>query len=178
MIKGLICIFALKAIQNGEIGFKTQSYEKVSYLGSQLPRLDSQIFRNSGLNLCHLRLYIQNLLTPICLDDSKLSPRQSTHKDNQNRLLTSLVLNKIQELKNEYLYRTRVWLGDFHKSSPKNWNKIWKKKYFPITIKLVFSERYASKASKTETVRRDCKFFECGMLQKFGLFLKISCTWQ
>ena len=52
-MKGLISIFALKAIQNGEIVFKIQSYEKMLYLGLKLPRLDSQVFRNSALNLCH-----------------------------------------------------------------------------------------------------------------------------
>ena len=96
LIKGLIGIFALKAIQNCEAGFKIQSYEKISYLGLWLPRFDSQIFQISALNLCYLRLCIQNLLAPICLDDSKFSSRQSTHKDNLNRLLTPLVLNKIQ----------------------------------------------------------------------------------
>ena len=107
LIKGLISIFALKSIQNCEAGFKIQSYEKTSYLGLWLPRFNSQIFRNSALNLCYLRLCIQNLVAPICFDDSKLSPRQSTHKDNLNRLLTQLVLNKIKELKNEYFYRTQ-----------------------------------------------------------------------
>ena len=32
LIKGLIVIFALKAIQNFEAGFKIKSYEKTSYL--------------------------------------------------------------------------------------------------------------------------------------------------
>ena len=155
LIKGLIGIFALKAIQNCEAGFKIQSYEKTSYLGLWLPRFDSQIFRNSALNLCYLRLYIQSSFAPICLDDSNLSPTQSTHKDSLNRLLTPLVLNKVQELKNKYFYRTQEWLGDLHKSSPKILNKIWKKKYFLTTIKLVFSERSTSTASKTVTVRRD-----------------------
>ena len=90
-------MFALKAIQNGETGFKIQSYEKISYVGLQLFRLDSQIFFcNSALNLCYLRLCIQNSLAPICRDDSKLNPKQSTHKDNLNRLLTPLASNQIQ----------------------------------------------------------------------------------
>ena len=40
-IKGLIVIFALKAIQNFKAGFKIKSYEKTSYLGLRLPRFDS-----------------------------------------------------------------------------------------------------------------------------------------
>ena len=115
---------------------------KKTYLGLWLPRFESQTFRKSALNLCYLRLCIQNSLEPICLDDSKSSPRLSTHKDNLNRLLTPLVLNKIQQLNNEYLYSTLEWLGNLYKSSPKILNKIWKNKYFSITIKLVFSERY------------------------------------
>ena len=42
--KVLIGIFALKVIQNCETDFKIHSYEKTSHLGSQLPRLDPQIF--------------------------------------------------------------------------------------------------------------------------------------
>ena len=42
--KVLIGIFALKVIQNCETDFKIHSYKKTSYLGSQLPMLDSQIF--------------------------------------------------------------------------------------------------------------------------------------
>ena len=101
LIKGLIGTFALKAIQNCEAGFKILSYKKISYLGLWLPRFNSQIFQNSALNLCYFRLCIQNSLAQICLDDSKLSPRQSTHKDNLKRLLIPL------ELKNEYFYRTQ-----------------------------------------------------------------------
>ena len=41
--KVLIDIFAFKPIQNCETGFKIQSY-----LVSQLPRFDLQIFRNSA----------------------------------------------------------------------------------------------------------------------------------
>ena len=63
-------------------------------------------------------------LAPICLDDLKLNPKKSTHKDNLNRLLTLLVLNKIPKLKNEYFYGTQEWLGDLYKSSPKIFNKI------------------------------------------------------
>ena len=175
LIKGLIGIFALKAIQKCEAGFKTQSYEKASFSGLWLPGFDFQIFRNAALKLRYLRLcmknslhqfvliiqnslapiglddskfactnlswwfkvrlhqfvlMIQNSLAPICLDYSKLSPRQSTHKHNLNRLLTPLVLNKIQKLRNEYLYRTQGWLKDLHKSSPKIWSNIWGKNIF------------------------------------------------
>ena len=94
--KVLIGIFAFRPIQNRETDFKIQSYQNTSYLESQLPRFDLHIFRNSALNLYYLRLYIQNLFAPICLHDSKLRPRHFTHKDNPNRPLTSLILNKSQ----------------------------------------------------------------------------------
>ena len=41
-----------------------------------------------------------------------------------------------------------------------------------ITIKLFFSERRTSTSSKTETVKRDSKISESGMLRKFGRLFK------
>ena len=43
LIKGLISIFALKAIQNCESGFKIQSYEKNIILGSTLRFFETQL---------------------------------------------------------------------------------------------------------------------------------------
>ena len=48
---------------------------------------------------------------------------------------------------------------------------IYVKKY-AITIKHFSSERCTSTASKTETVTRDSKIFESGMLRKFGQLFK------
>ena len=44
--------------------------------------------------------------------------------------------------------------------------------YSAITIKHFFSEKHTSTASKTETVTRDSKIFESGMLRKFGQLFK------
>ena len=52
-----------------------------------------------------------------------------------------------------------------------NW-AICVEKYYVITIKLFFSERCSSTVSKTETVKRDSKFFESDMLGKFGRLFK------
>ena len=152
----LIGIFAFKTIQNGETDFKIQSYQNTSYLESQLPRFDLHIFRNSALSLCYLRLCIQNVFAPICLHDSKLRPRHSTHKDNPNRPLTPLILNKIQSHKNKYLYCTRESLGDFRTKKCNN--------HKPT----ITSERRTSTSSKTETVKRDSKISKSGILRKFG----------
>ena len=46
--KVLIGVFAFRPIQNGETDFKIQSYQKTSYLRTQLPRFNLQIFRNSA----------------------------------------------------------------------------------------------------------------------------------
>ena len=46
--KVLIGVFAFRPIKNGETDFKTQSYQKTSYLGSQLPRFNLQISINSA----------------------------------------------------------------------------------------------------------------------------------
>ena len=46
------------------------------------------------------------------------------------------------------------------------------KKYYAITIKRFFSERCTSTLPKTETMKRDFKFFESGMLRKFGRLFK------
>ena len=55
--KVLIGVFAFRLIQNGETDFKIQSYQNTSYLGSQLPRFNLQIFRNSA----------NRLLTPLIM---------------------------------------------------------------------------------------------------------------
>ena len=52
-----------------------------------------------------------------------------------------------------------------------NW-AICVKTYHTIAIKRFFSERCTSTASKNETVKRDSKFFESGMLRKFGRLFK------
>ena len=52
-----------------------------------------------------------------------------------------------------------------------NWS-ICVKTYYAITIKHFFSERCTSATSKTETVTRDSKIFETGMLRKFGQLFK------
>ena len=92
------CLKRFYPTQNGETDFKMQSKKilKKSYLESQLPRFNLQIFRNSALDLCYLRFCIQESLALIYLRDSKLNPRQSTHNDNPNRLLTPLFLSKSQ----------------------------------------------------------------------------------
>ena len=46
--KVLIDVFAFRPIQNDETDFKIQSYQKTSYLGSQLPSFNPKISINSA----------------------------------------------------------------------------------------------------------------------------------
>ena len=59
--KVLIDVFAFRPIQNGETDFKIQSYQNTSNLGSQLPRFNLQIFKNSA----------KKPLTPLILNKSQ-----------------------------------------------------------------------------------------------------------